>query len=197
MINAGRALFYRLGFQSVTTDMLAQEAGTSKSTLYSQFGDKTGLLSAVIEQEAARFWIGARDIPRTADGYYETLFGYGAAFLELLSDPDVQRFERLILSEAQAHPEGAGIFFARAHGATMDDLARLIAVGIKEAFIASRYPPLVLADSLSSVWRGITHARIQMGLNENGFDDIPAHVERGLDLVLGLRRGDFDKGRAT
>ncbi len=187
MVAAARSLFYKHGYKAVTTDMLARKAGTSKSTLYTHFGDKSGVLSAVIAKEGERFWVETHEVPQDRDGYVRALFDYGSRFLELLSDKDVRRFEHLMMSESLTHPEGARTFYERAHAATMVDLGRLIALGVEKGYIVTGYEPIELADSLSSVWRGITHAEIQLGLNTVGFTDIPVHVARGLDLVLGLK----------
>ncbi len=51
LLNAARELFLSAG-PDVTTDQIAAAAGVSKSTLYSNFGDKDGLIEAVIRREA-------------------------------------------------------------------------------------------------------------------------------------------------
>jgi AcrR family transcriptional regulator len=50
LLQAGKGLFARSGFESTPTATLAQEAGTSESQLVRYFGSKAGLLEAIFEE---------------------------------------------------------------------------------------------------------------------------------------------------
>ena len=50
LLQAGKALFSRSGFESTPTAALAQEAGTSESQMVRYFGSKAGLLEAIFEE---------------------------------------------------------------------------------------------------------------------------------------------------
>ena len=50
LLQAGKALFSRSGFESTHTAALAQEAGTSESQMVRYFGSKAGLLEAIFEE---------------------------------------------------------------------------------------------------------------------------------------------------
>lgn len=53
MLDAAAAELVDLGYESVTMLGIARRAGASKETLYSWFGNKEGLLQALIEREVA------------------------------------------------------------------------------------------------------------------------------------------------
>ncbi len=184
---AARKLFYKFGYDAVTTDMLASEARVSKSTIYGHFANKSELLAAVVEAESERFRQVSLVIPDEFAAYYECLMTFGRGLLTLLSDPEIQRFEHLMISEARTHPSGAEIFYGRAHQATEADLTRLIAAGQACGTVEQTYTAQELADCLCAVWRGNTHARMQLDLEDHGYGDIDHVVARGLDLVLGLK----------
>lgn len=52
---AAHDLFYREGFHACGVELLAQQAGTTKRTLYAHFGSKEGLIDAVLTYRHERF----------------------------------------------------------------------------------------------------------------------------------------------
>jgi len=186
ILSAARRLFFRHGFSQVTTDMLAREASASKATLYKHFNDKHDILSAVVNGEGGRFWVETETIPRTRDGWLHALLAFGEGFLKLLADPEVRNFERLMISEAHSHPDGAMVFHQRAHQRTLSELTRIIEIGQDKGWVASKHSAEELADALACVWKGMTHARLQLVLEPNPYPDREGQVRRGLDIVLGL-----------
>lgn len=65
LLRAGTELFYRDGV-AASVDDIARRAATSKLTVYRHFGDKEGLLEAVLRQRSDRVvaWLGAAaDLP--------------------------------------------------------------------------------------------------------------------------------------
>lgn len=72
---AAHDLFYRQGFHACGVELLAQQAGTTKRTLYAHFGSKDGLIEAVLayrhEQFMARMQAALQKRPaREADRAY-------------------------------------------------------------------------------------------------------------------------------
>src|SRR5712671_3072656 len=55
LLDAATRLFCRFGINSVGVDAIVEAAGTAKTTLYSSFGSKDGLVEAVLEREG-RAW---------------------------------------------------------------------------------------------------------------------------------------------
>lgn len=51
--------FYRNGFHACGVELLARQAGTTKRTLYAHFGNKDGLIAAVLNYRHQRFmqWV--------------------------------------------------------------------------------------------------------------------------------------------
>ncbi|MBP7656876.1 MAG: helix-turn-helix transcriptional regulator, partial [Pseudoxanthomonas sp.] len=53
ILEAAKQLFAREGFNGVSMDQIAAEAGVSKLTVYSHFGDKDALFAAAVQAKCA------------------------------------------------------------------------------------------------------------------------------------------------
>jgi AcrR family transcriptional regulator len=53
--DAASELFYRRGITAVGVDLIAEQAGTTKKTLYDRFGSKEGLVVAYLEHRCERW----------------------------------------------------------------------------------------------------------------------------------------------
>jgi AcrR family transcriptional regulator len=55
ILDAASALYYDRGINSVGMDLVAEQAGTTKKTIYDRFGSKDGLVVAYLEARARRW----------------------------------------------------------------------------------------------------------------------------------------------
>ncbi|WP_159998767.1 TetR/AcrR family transcriptional regulator [Roseomonas sp. 18066] len=91
LIRAARRAFAEKGYAAASMDELTAEAGLTRGALYHQFGDKKGLLQAVVGQ------IDAEMLARTAqrrDGAATPWLGFlaeGVAYIEMALEPEIQR----------------------------------------------------------------------------------------------------------
>jgi len=56
IFQAARELFYRQGIRAIGVDAIAAAAGTTKMSLYRNFGSKDQLVAAVLEEQDRLFW---------------------------------------------------------------------------------------------------------------------------------------------
>ena len=120
------------GYQAVSMQAIATRAGASKETLYAWFGDRDGLITALIERNADVSATRLRQIlatdPHDHDAAVARLTGYAEALLRLLtSDTSVALNRAAMTSPALARQLLAGgrhrvgpvveQFFARLHAA--------------------------------------------------------------------------------
>ncbi len=96
LIAAARKAFAEKGFANASMDDLTADAGLTRGALYHNFGDKRGLLAAVVEQldgeMAARAReIGAKSASNGAGDVWQALLAEGAAYIEMALDPEIQR----------------------------------------------------------------------------------------------------------
>lgn len=91
LITAGRAAFAEHGYAGASMDDLTAAAGLTRGALYHNFGDKKGLLAAVVEEIDGAIAAKAQAIGALKDDPWEGLLAEGAAYIEMALDPEVQR----------------------------------------------------------------------------------------------------------
>ena len=70
---------------------MTAEVGLTRGALYHNFGDKRGLLAAVVNQIDDEMASRAQEIGAQAEDDWEGLLAKGAAYIEMALDPEVQR----------------------------------------------------------------------------------------------------------
>lgn len=102
LIAAGRRAFAEKGYAEASMDELTAEAGLTRGALYHHFGDKKGLLAAVVEavdtEMAARAHERVLALKPITD--WEALAAEGLTYIELALDPEIQR---IVLKDGPAY----------------------------------------------------------------------------------------------
>ncbi len=91
LIATARKAFAAKGYAAASMDELTAEAGLTRGALYHNFGDKKGLLWAVIEQidgEMGQRMRAARDHAGTP---WQGLLDESIAYIEMALEPEIQR----------------------------------------------------------------------------------------------------------
>ncbi len=91
LIAAARKAFAEKGYAAASMDELTAEVGLTRGALYHNFGDKRGLLAAVVSQMDSEMAARAQAIATRADNLWERLLAEGVAYMEMALDPDIQR----------------------------------------------------------------------------------------------------------
>jgi AcrR family transcriptional regulator len=91
LISAARKAFAEKGFAAASMDELTANAGLTRGALYHSFGDKTGLLAAVVAQVDGEMAVRAHEAGAAMGSDWEGLMAEGAAYIEMALDPEVQR----------------------------------------------------------------------------------------------------------
>ncbi|TCP88211.1 TetR family transcriptional regulator [Rhizobium sp. PP-CC-2G-626] len=91
LIAAGRRAFADKGYAAASMDELTAEVGLTRGALYHNFGDKKGLLAAVVDQIDGEMAARAQAIGAGMDDAWAGLLAEGTAYIEMSLDPDVQR----------------------------------------------------------------------------------------------------------
>lgn len=91
LIRAGRQAFAESGYAGASMDELTARVGLTRGALYKNFGDKRGLLAAVVDEIDTEMATRAKEIGARAGGGWEALLAEGAAYIEMALDPEVQR----------------------------------------------------------------------------------------------------------
>lgn len=91
LIAAGRKAFADKGFAGASMDDFTAEAGLTRGALYHNFGNKRGLLAAVVDEIDTAMALQAQEAGQRAGGGWRGLLAEGAAYIEMALQPDVQR----------------------------------------------------------------------------------------------------------
>ncbi len=99
ILDAAKRMFTAHGFERVSMDQIAAEAGVSKLTVYSHFGDKETLFSAAISAKCEEqlgqglFAVAANSSLR------EQLLGIGRAFMALINSEEALAIHRVVTTQ--------------------------------------------------------------------------------------------------
>jgi len=107
---AASALFPQLGFDNVSMDKVAEQAGVSKQTVYSHFRNKDELYSACISRCCIAYQM-SPEFMDTDKPVADMLREIGRRFLGLLLSKEALHIYRLSVSNACQHPHLAALFY--------------------------------------------------------------------------------------
>ena len=91
LIGAARRAFATKGYAASSMDMLTAEAGLTRGALYHNFGDKKGLLQAVVDQIDAEMLARLGAERERAESRWLGLVAEGVAYIEMALEPEIQR----------------------------------------------------------------------------------------------------------
>ncbi|EPO1790679.1 TetR/AcrR family transcriptional regulator [Cronobacter turicensis] len=91
LIAAARKAFAEKGFAAASMDELTASVGLTRGALYHNFGDKKGLLAAVVAQVDSEMAQRAKAAAAGVEDAWETLIAEGVAYIQMALDEEVRR----------------------------------------------------------------------------------------------------------
>lgn len=91
LVKAARHAFATKGYAAASMDELTAEAGLTRGALYHNFGDKKGLLQAVIDQIDGEMLARMRITSAKAKNLWDGFVDEGVAYIEMALEPEIQR----------------------------------------------------------------------------------------------------------
>ncbi|MCE9976779.1 TetR/AcrR family transcriptional regulator [Leclercia adecarboxylata] len=91
LLIAARKAFAEKGFAAASMDELTASVGLTRGALYHNFGDKKGLLAAVVAQMDGEMAQQAKAEAADAGDDWEKLLAEGVAYIKMALDPEVRR----------------------------------------------------------------------------------------------------------
>lgn len=99
LIAAARKAFGEQGYAEASMDEFTAAAGLTRGALYHHFGDKKGLLAAVVQQIDAEMAERLKALSAAAPSRWEGFVRETIGYVELALDPEIQR---ILLRDAPA-----------------------------------------------------------------------------------------------
>ena len=177
LIAAARRAFAEKGFAAASMDDLTAAAGLTRGALYHNFGDKKGLLAAVVAQVDGEIAARAREASRHVEGAWAALLAEGVAYIELSLDPEVQRIVLLdgpaFLGDPSHWPSQSACLKE-----TKSVLAKLIDAGIVKKVDVEAAARLLNGAALN--------AALWVSASEKPEETLPGAIEAFTALASGL-----------
>ncbi|MDY4388876.1 TetR/AcrR family transcriptional regulator [Pectobacterium aroidearum] len=134
LLATARKVFSERGYADTSMDDLTAQASLTRGALYHHFGDKKGLLAAVVEQIDAEMDERLQVISDTAEDAWDGFRRRCRAYLEMALEPEIQR---IVLRDARAVLGGASPDSQR-H--CVESMQRLIDTLIRQGVVAEADP---------------------------------------------------------
>lgn len=177
LVAAARKAFAEQGYAAASMDELTAAAGLTRGALYHNFGDKRGLLAAVVTQIDADMASRAQAVGARAADAWEGLLAEGAAYIEMALDPEVQRIVLLdgpaVLGDPSRWPSQNSCLQA-----TRQTVERLIGQGVLKPVDAEAAARLLNGAALN--------AALWVAASGDPEDVFPKAVEAFRCLAAGL-----------
>ncbi len=177
LIAAARKAFAEKGYNAASMDELTADVGLTRGALYHNFGDKRGLLAAVVNQIDTEMAMQAKAAGAQHTDAWEALLAEGAAYIEMALDPEVQRIVLLdgpaVLGDPSLWPSQNSCLQV-----TESAVQQLIAAGIVKPLDAEAVARLISGAALN--------AALWVAASEEPLTVLPKAVEAFRALASGL-----------
>lgn len=121
------AMFLERGYDGVSLDEIVKVVGGSKTNVYSHFGSKEGLFTAIVEDMCGNFLITLQGMEAATPDPAADLRAIAQALLAVLLDAEHVAFQRLIIAESGRFPAVARVWFDMGPQRARAVIARCIA----------------------------------------------------------------------
>lgn len=140
IFDAAKKLFLSRGFAETSMEAIAQEAGVSKATLYSYYGGRDELFSAVIWTAGEQFLSCAVSGVTGAEELRSKMERLARAVLDLFLSPDVVAFNRLVSAEAPRFPALGKLFYESGPDRLITRLAEVFETAMSAGLLRQSSP---------------------------------------------------------
>ena len=184
ILDAAKRMFVENGFDGVSMDQIAAEAGVSKLTVYSHFGDKDSLFAEAVRAHCEQAMPSSLFVAEPDKPVRERLTGIGRAFFGMIMTPEAIAGHRILCTPQAASRGMPGLFWEagpkRVQEAFTEMLQRRIEAGELEID-----DPVRAASQFFTLLKGEAHAQAVFGHSCSGSTDTPEeHVASVVELFL-------------
>ncbi|QLC20821.1 TetR/AcrR family transcriptional regulator [Parasphingopyxis sp. CP4] len=190
IIDAARDAFFGEGYAAASIERIAEKAAVSKVTIYKRFGDKAGLLEALVRRQAEHMTKTIGEANRDADTIEAQLVNFGVTLMSFLFDDTHFHFDTMLMIERDRHPEAAHRFFNAGPGKMRRELIAILEAADQRGDLKIDKAKTA-AEDLLSLWKGFADMELRFGIAKKPTQkDIRNHVCHGVDVLLRAYRPD-------
>ena len=184
ILDAAKRLFPQFGFDGVSMEAIAAEAGVSKLTVYSHYGDKDALFTATINAKCEEMLPPTLFQAASKDPIRRQLTSIASAFFALITSPEAIGMQRVMSTLMDTNSRLPQMFWEagpqRVHDGFAEFLRTRIAAGQLEIPDVDR-----ASSQFFCLLKGELHARLVCGCpGDFGEREVAAHLQATVDLFL-------------
>jgi len=182
ILDAAKRLFTQTGFDGTSMDQIAAEAGVSKLTVYSHFGDKESLFSAAIRAKCEEMMPSTLFLSGLEGSLREQLTAIARAFLGLITSEEAIAMHRMMMMPGTGDSHVRELFWQAGPQAVKDALTEFLRARVARGELAITDLSATASNFLCLV-KGDLHMQLLCGMSCGVQDD---DVERHLAAVVAL-----------
>ncbi|WP_441816686.1 TetR/AcrR family transcriptional regulator [Lysobacter sp. TAF61] len=183
ILEAAKRMFTQHGYDGSSMDQIAAEAGVSKLTVYSHFGDKDALFAAAIEAHCEQSLPSSLFEPSPATPLRERLMTIAHAFYAMISAPEAVAGHRMLCTPQVANSALPKLFWEAGPMRVQGDFATLLERRIGAGELDIGDVPRA-AGQFFALLKGEPHACLVFGGPGPEAEEIQAHLAASVDLFL-------------
>lgn len=184
ILEAARRMFTQQGFDGVSMDQIAAEAGVSKLTVYSHFGDKETLFGAAVQSYCEQQLPSALFEERPEVALHQRLLEVARSFFAMVASPEAIAGHRILCSPQLSASNMPQLFWEAGPKRVQADLAALLQRRMAAGELDIADIPRAAGQFFSLV-KGEAHAQLVFGCGDPAVvGDIDAHLVAAVDLFL-------------
>lgn len=184
ILEAAKRLFSDQGFNGASMDQIAAEAGVSKLTVYSHFGDKEALFSAAVRAKCEELLPDDLFAEELKGPLRAQLMAIANAFFALVSSDEAISTQRMMMALGQADDPLRKLFWEAGPQRTHDAFATFLQSRVEAGELEIADVPRA-TEQFFSLIKGEIHGRMICGLGAlPPRGDVTAHIEATVDMFL-------------
>jgi AcrR family transcriptional regulator len=179
ILAAVREVFLERGYANSSIDAVVERSGGSKATVYRLFGNKEGLLAAVVAEGAEELAHLVEALPLDG-GLEESLKTFGRGYLNLVLRPERLGLFRLVVGESSRVPEIGDVFYRSGPQSCGKGMTRFFS-GVMERGLMRRADPERTAFQFIHALRGDLYMQVMLNPTRA---PTPQEIDRHIDFVV-------------
>ena len=183
ILEAARRMFVAAGFDGVSMDQIAAEAGVSKLTVYSHYGDKETLFAAAVKAHCEQRLPDALFADTPEVPLRERLLQIARAFFAMISSPEAIAGHRILCTPQMADSPLPQMFWEAGPKRVQDAFAELLRWRVAAGELDIDDVPRA-ASQFFTLLKGEPHAQLVFGCGGFCNGDTEAHLVATVELFL-------------
>jgi len=190
LLQAAAEVFFEQGYAATSIDAIIERAGGSKRNIYSEFGNKEGLFSAIVTENADRVLSTLAIEEIEGHDLRETLTDFGQHLMSGYMSPTLIGIYRMAVTEANRFPDLVRSFYDEGPGRATSQLAQVLELAKERGEIRADDCQRAAGHFVGMI-RDNLHLQVILGLRRPPSDkEMRAAVASAVELFLnGVRSG--------